>query len=379
MSIKKTTEEFISEAVSVHANKYDYSKVEYVNAKTKVCIICPEHGEFWQTPNAHLMGRGCCKCGVRLRSELRSSNTEDFIDKAKVIHGDRYDYSRVVYNKAVEKVEILCKAHGEFNQIPSSHLSGVGCPKCAGKNKTTEEFIKDAKEVHGDRYDYSKVKYSTTHENISIVCIDHGVFKQTPDNHLSGKGCPKCAEICRSYKRHLKAKNRRNISFEQPEDYKLIPLTQGKFAKVDNEDFDKVKNINWAFSKGYAYNTLIGHMHRLIMNAPDDMLVDHKEIEETLDNRRSNLRLATRAQNQHNQRPQSKSSSKYKGVGWHKPRNKWSGFIGYKGKKYHLGYFEDEIECAKVRDKKALELHGEFAYLNFPELKNEYLKQIKND
>src|SRR5690606_33289030 len=132
-----------------------------------------------------------------------------------------------------------------------------------------------------------------THENISIICIEHGVFKQTPDNHLRGKGCPKCAEISRSYRRYLKAKIRRNWDFEQPEDYKLIPLTRGKFAKVDNEDFDRLKDINWCYTNGYANNTIIRLMHRYIMNAPDHLEVDHIVQEATLDNRKSNLRLAT--------------------------------------------------------------------------------------
>lgn len=124
---RKTTEEFIERARKVHGEKYDYSKVKYVNNCTKVCIICPEHGEFWQTPNDHLSGRGCPKCAL----EKFRSNTEEFIEEAKKIHGDKYDYSKVNYINNYTKVCIICPEHGEFWQTPSNHLSGRGCSICS--------------------------------------------------------------------------------------------------------------------------------------------------------------------------------------------------------------------------------------------------------
>jgi len=190
--------EFTEKAKKVHGNKYDYSKVKYVNARTKVCIICPEHGEFWQTPNSHLSGNGCKKCGNKIISDKKKKNIEEFIEKAKEIHGDKYDYHKSVYNGCDEKIEIICKKHGSFFQNPLSHLHGCGCPICAkeklSKNNrcSKEDFIKNATEIHKGKYDYSKVEYVNGKTKVCIICPEHGEFWQSPNNHLKGKGCKKC-------------------------------------------------------------------------------------------------------------------------------------------------------------------------------------------
>ena len=134
--------EFIEKAKEVHGDKYDYSKVEYVNNHTKVCIICPEHDEFWQTPNNHVHGQGCPYCykqgiGKKIKNEKRikiKTIKKDFVEKAKEIHGDKYDYSKVNYINRNTKVCIICPEHGEFWQTPKNHLCGQGCPHC-GRNK----------------------------------------------------------------------------------------------------------------------------------------------------------------------------------------------------------------------------------------------------
>ena len=185
---------FKEKAKKVHGNKYDYSKVEYVNSQTKVCIICPEHGEFWQTPANHLNGQRCPKCSIKKVHEKQKFNTEKFIEQAKKVHGNKYDYSKVEYINNKTKVCIICPEHGEFWQRPDKHIHcSRGCPKCGGTDKlTTEEFIKKAKEVHGNKYDYSKVEYRTTERKVCIVCPEHGEFLQTPHAHLYGQGCPYC-------------------------------------------------------------------------------------------------------------------------------------------------------------------------------------------
>ena len=124
------TNTIIQRFIEKHGNKYDYSKVEYINAITKVIIICPEHGEFLQTPHAHLKGQGCPQCAKISRIKQKTSNTNNFIEKAKKIHGDKYDYSKVKYKLQNEKVTIICPEHGEFLQTPHNHLSGYGCPEC---------------------------------------------------------------------------------------------------------------------------------------------------------------------------------------------------------------------------------------------------------
>ena len=129
-SRRLTKEEFIEKAKKIHKNKYNYSRVEYVDRKTEVEIICPIHGSFKQTPHNHLMGHGCGECRKLSISKLNSLTKEDFIEKAKKIHGDKYDYSRVNYVHSTIKVEIICPIHGSFWQKPSAHLFGEGCPGC---------------------------------------------------------------------------------------------------------------------------------------------------------------------------------------------------------------------------------------------------------
>ena len=187
-------EEFIKRAKEIHGDKYDYSKVEYINSQTKVCIICPEHGEFWQRANEHLQGRGCLKCC----HDKRKSNVNNFIKQAKEVHGDKYDYSKVEYKTALTKVCIICPEHGEFWQTPHSHLKGCGCLKCCReiqneKKKITQlGWIERAKEIHGDKYDYSKVEYIDSRIKVCIICPKHGEFWQVANRHLRGGGCPKC-------------------------------------------------------------------------------------------------------------------------------------------------------------------------------------------
>lgn len=198
---QSNTEEFIHKAGAKHGDAYDYSKVEYQNRNVKVTIICKQHGDFKQTPASHLKGNGCPKCGVVKRASQCRSNTEEFINRARAIHGDAYDYGKIEYKNARTNVILVCKHHGEFRQTPYHHLSGNGCSKC-GRVKTssqlqlnTEEFVNKAKEIHGDAYNYSKSEYKNSHANVIIICKQHGEFRQTPGNHLSGKGCPKCGLV----------------------------------------------------------------------------------------------------------------------------------------------------------------------------------------
>ena len=159
----------------------------------------------------------------------------------------------------------------------------------------------------------------------------------------------------------------------ETEGYGLIPLTQGKFAIVDAEDYDRLNRYQWYACKckstyyaarGVGRQTI--RMHREIMRASKGVLVDHIN-HNGLDNRKSNLRLCTNAQNSYNQQASSTGTSIYKGVSWHKCSRKWSARIRCDRKFYNPGDYEDEIEAAMVYDDKAVELFGEFACLNFPE------------
>ena len=193
MNKKKTNTEFINESKNVHGDKYDYSKVEYTGANNKVCIICPEHGEFWQKPISHIRGNGCPICNPK-----KKVSEEDIIKRFITIHGDKYDYSKVEYKNISNKVCIICPEHGEFWQDPHNHLKGSGCPICGKikqdkkKNILQNEWIKRANEVHNNKYDYSKLVYTGCYNKVCIICPKHGEFWQVANSHLRGSGCPKC-------------------------------------------------------------------------------------------------------------------------------------------------------------------------------------------
>lgn len=191
---KRTLSEFIYEARKVHGDKYDYSRVVYESSVKKVCIICPEHGEFWQIADAHLRGAQCPKC----YNLSRHSNAEKFIAKCKEVYGDLYDYSKVKYVHSKEKVCVICPEHGEFWVTPNNHMRGSRCPACYGTpKKTLEQFIEEARKIHGDKFDYSKVVYDGLDVKVCIVCPEHGEFWQTPYSHLKGRQCPACSKVQR--------------------------------------------------------------------------------------------------------------------------------------------------------------------------------------
>lgn len=187
-------EEFIAKAKAIHGDQYSYENVTYVKARKKVSIVCPIHGAFLQQPYSHVeMKRGCFRCSVEFRNKGLRSTTGDFINKAKTIHGDRYDYNKVVYMNSASPVVIQCEKHGDFHQRPNSHLLGQGCARCGGKVQlTTEEFIINARAMHGDKYDYSQTHYVTAKVPVKIICSKHGVFEQIPNNHTNGSGCYSC-------------------------------------------------------------------------------------------------------------------------------------------------------------------------------------------
>lgn len=198
-NLKVHVNDFIEKAKKVHGDLYNYSKVAYVNNSTKVIIVCNIHGEYEKSPTNHLSNsQGCPICAsIKLVDKLRS-NTIEFIEKAKIIHGNLYNYSKVKYINAIEKVVIICNIHGEFLQAPNKHLQGSGCSKCNNNKSNTIDFIKKAKAIHGDIYDYSKANYVKSKEKIIIICKIHGEFNQRVDDHLQAKGCYKCGTIDRA-------------------------------------------------------------------------------------------------------------------------------------------------------------------------------------
>ena len=187
----ESKKDWVLAAKKVHHNKYDYSKAEWDSCQ-KLEIVCREHGPFFKFPDIHVrLKQGCPEC-----SGKRKLTTEKFIEKARARHGDLYDYSKSVYTKSHGKVEIICKEHGSFFQPAVWHYGskGTGCPRCAPNyTKTTKGFIDECRKVHGNLFDYSKIKYTLAHHKIVVVCKKHGDFSILAYQHLQGQGCRKCA------------------------------------------------------------------------------------------------------------------------------------------------------------------------------------------
>lgn len=194
MKKKITNQELIERFKKIHGNKYNYSRVDYISMHTKVCIICPIHGEFWQTPHNHLKGQNCPKCANIVRGNSFRDTQEEFIKRAKAVHGDKYDYSKVNYINNRTKVCIICPEHGEFWQIPYSHLQGFGCSLCNNIVCDTVSFVTKAREIYDNTYDYSKVNYVHSKEKVCIICPKHDEFYVTPNNFLRGHSCPICKQ-----------------------------------------------------------------------------------------------------------------------------------------------------------------------------------------
>jgi hypothetical protein len=157
-------------------------------------IICPQHGSFWQGLEQHVRKQSgcpsCAKCAKLLTQE-------EFLSKAIAVHGDSYTYQKTVYVNGQSPIIVTCKKHGDFTQRASSHLQGNICRKCFIENQRRSDdfFIEKAKEIHGDKYDYSKVCYISNKKPVEIICPQHGSFWQSPQSHVHSKnGCRYCNE-----------------------------------------------------------------------------------------------------------------------------------------------------------------------------------------
>lgn len=249
-NFKKTTSEFIQIAYKVYGDRYDYSKVDYINTDSKIIIICKIHGEFLQTPHLHINRLcGCKKCSNIKQSKRQAKSIDKFIYESNKIHKNKYDYSQVIYKNNRTKIYIICNIHGIFSQIPDNHLKGFGCSKCTGKNKKTTDEIKILFiNKHKDKYDYSKVEYKTTDTKVNIICKTHGEFLQTPYYHLKGQNCPKCV--------NFQFSNKQIQWLEFLEKYYNISI---QHALNDGEY--KIKNTKWKADGYCKENNTIYEFH----------------------------------------------------------------------------------------------------------------------
>ena len=197
----------LHEAVLKHNDKYDYSLTDTTApSKSKMLIICPEHGEFKQTFNDHVKGKGCPSCGTNRTADARRMTQAQFVKKSEEVHAGKYDYSKTSYTLIKNSVVITCPIHGDFIQVAEVHLRGNGCNSCgvasaSDKTRTSlAEFLEKAKAKHGDFYDYSLVKYKGNKEKVKIICPIHGLFSQMPSEHYKG-GCNTCGSAITGAKR----------------------------------------------------------------------------------------------------------------------------------------------------------------------------------
>lgn len=189
----KTTEEFVKELTALIGDKYDLSKVEYITDRKKVEIVCREHGSFFTNPNRLLQKSGCPKCCGMYKSR------EDVLDQIKEKIGDKYDYSKFIFDKMDSKSEIICHKHGSFFIRVNDLLRNHGCPSCKGellkelKTYDIETFIEKSVSVHNHQYDYSEVIYIDASIPVKIRCTKcNHFFYQKPAKHLQGRGCIYC-------------------------------------------------------------------------------------------------------------------------------------------------------------------------------------------
>jgi len=219
---KLTTSDFIQRARNIHSNKYDYTKSEYIKRSSKITIICPIHGEFQQRAGDHLNGSGCKKCSLISSAAEQALSTTEFIEKARKVHGKKYGYNAVDYTSNKCKVIINCDVHGYYEQQAGNHLAGMGCPKCAKDSLTitNDEFINRSSLVHANKYDYTRSKYVNSYSKVTIICPKHGSFEQRADLHLSGMGCSKCQSSISSYHKEIYEFVQNNCQYEIINNYR---------------------------------------------------------------------------------------------------------------------------------------------------------------
>jgi len=238
MSSVKSNKYFIDEIKKIHGDKYDYSKINYINSYTNVIVVCPKHGEQNINPRIIIRGKICFNCGKEKKVKTKKT-TEYFINELKEIYGDTYDYSKVNYIRNNIKVIIICKKHNnEFEKMPISLLKRNGCLKCSKEKRLkylSDNFIKRSKEIYGDRFDYSKVEYISSTSKVIIICKEHGEFKQRPEAHCDkSKGsCSMCKD-----KKNKKPKTKKKIITTS------IFIERAKKIHGDKYDYSKVKYEN---------------------------------------------------------------------------------------------------------------------------------------
>lgn len=231
-----TNEQFIFKAKEKYGDLYSYEKTNYINNKSKITITCKLHGDYNIAPGFFLHKTSGCKLCTK-----SSFINYDYLIKMAAMHQSKHDYSLVSKNiNSNSTIRIICNLHGEFEQNVWIHLKKMSCPKCSGKYKATTDFINEANEVHNHKYDYSLSKYTKAINKVIIKCVIHGEFNQSPNAHLTGKGCVKCGvSVSRKEIKWINSFNNSNIKTQHP-----IKINNKKY-NVDG--FDNTTNTIYEF------------------------------------------------------------------------------------------------------------------------------------
>lgn len=255
-----SSEEWIDDAIKIHGDRYDYKNVVYNGYYEPVRITCRQHGPFMQRPFLHIRGHGCTKCN---RGEVMCTN--DWIEVARRVHGDKYDYDQVVYKNKQSKVSIRCNAHGYFEQTSTDHIhNGAGCPICAGnKQPTHEEWVQIANKIHNNKYTYIS-EYVNAKTPINIVCPNHGPFQQAPYEHVCSNGCIKC-NLCPDCQLWRTMGNKCSYCMQ----YEQYTETLSKLSDDDKQKIELKPRF-----KHFEYHTLVF----LRDNLPDVQIVHNRSV-----------------------------------------------------------------------------------------------------
>lgn len=285
---KELESEIIKNLNSIHNDKYTYPNINYRDSKSSINIFCKIHGTFSQLYDNHKKGKGCFKCA----EENRLTNRENFIKEVSIIHNNKYDYSKVYFKKSLkEEIIIICPKHKEFTQAGHSHKQGYGCKKCYLESiskkifKTNNTIIDSFKKVHGDKYDYSFVKYRRAIEDIDIFCKRcKKLFTQRPNNHQQGQGCPTCAETGFDLSKpailyYIKIEKDGNIVYKIgvtnndvkkrfKEEYKYITVVRSYWYENGQEAYDLEQSI----LRDYSYAKYTGDP--ILRSGNTEMFID---------------------------------------------------------------------------------------------------------
>lgn len=243
---KKPNQYFIEKIHNKHENlyKYSFNENELLTYRSKIRIQCKIHGEFIQRLDHHINGSKCPRCAGSYYK-----TTDEVINQLKLIHGDKYDYSKVQYKNSQNKIILICPKHGEFKVNPQRVITknSKGCMKCHGKEVfNSEDFKIKGHKIHNNYYDYSRVNYINAKIPVKIICPKHGEFEQTPDYHFHSNGCFKCY--------HTKSK----IEQEWLDSLNIKNLKRSFYIKIKNkkfyvDGFDEENNAVYEFNGDFYH------------------------------------------------------------------------------------------------------------------------------